>query len=257
MSSELGLGAGWQAPCRVVYPLLVRGVHPTEEGPLPRQVGLGGPCPSPGSWWRINCAGIHLRYHIWNGFWRKWLVRSRQRQELLSQVALAIKTLPANADVRDMGFDPRVGKIPLEEGMATHSNILSWRISWIEESGVLQSTGSHRVGQNCSDSAHAHALWRLEGRWRAAERRTAFKSSRMGKMDAASASEHTSSHLRDGPQPLNWRQCPRLSLTFFPGASAEVWALWRGMAQKRQDFHTWFVLYSICELGCVYSERMI
>ena len=76
---------------------------------------------------------------------------------MLSQVALAVKTLPTNADVRDMGFDPWVGKIPLEEGMATHSNILSWRISWIE-SGVLQSTGSHRAGHNCSDSAHTHAL---------------------------------------------------------------------------------------------------
>ena len=26
------------------------------------------------------------------------------------------------------GFDPWVGKIPLEEGMATHSSILAWRI---------------------------------------------------------------------------------------------------------------------------------
>ena len=30
---------------------------------------------------------------------------------------------------------------PLEEGMATHSSILSWRILWTEESGGLQSTG--------------------------------------------------------------------------------------------------------------------
>ena len=28
------------------------------------------------------------------------------------------------------GFDPWVGKIPLEEGKATHSNILAWRIPW-------------------------------------------------------------------------------------------------------------------------------
>ena len=31
---------------------------------------------------------------------------------------------------------------PLEEGMATHSNILAWRISWTEEPGVLQSIAS-------------------------------------------------------------------------------------------------------------------
>ena len=30
----------------------------------------------------------------------------------------------------------------LEEGMATHSNILAWRISWTEEPGVLQSIAS-------------------------------------------------------------------------------------------------------------------
>ena len=37
---------------------------------------------------------------------------------------------------------------PLEKGMATHSGILAWRIPWTEESGRLQSTGSHRVRHN-------------------------------------------------------------------------------------------------------------
>ena len=31
---------------------------------------------------------------------------------------------------------------PLEEGMATHSSILAWRILWTEEPGKLQSMGS-------------------------------------------------------------------------------------------------------------------
>ena len=31
---------------------------------------------------------------------------------------------------------------PLEEGMATHSSILAWRIPWTEEPGGLQSIGS-------------------------------------------------------------------------------------------------------------------
>ena len=34
---------------------------------------------------------------------------------------------------------------PLEEGMATHSSILAWRIPWAEEPGGLRSMGSHRV----------------------------------------------------------------------------------------------------------------
>ena len=37
---------------------------------------------------------------------------------------------------------------PLEKKMATHSSILAWEILWTEESGGLQSTGSHRVGHN-------------------------------------------------------------------------------------------------------------
>ena len=35
---------------------------------------------------------------------------------------------------------------PLEEGMATHSSILAWRIPWTEEPGGLQSVGWQRVG---------------------------------------------------------------------------------------------------------------
>ena len=34
---------------------------------------------------------------------------------------------------------------PLEEKMATHCSILTWRIPWTEEPGGLQSMGSQRV----------------------------------------------------------------------------------------------------------------
>ena len=33
-------------------------------------------------------------------------------------------------------------KDSLEEGMATHSSILAWKIPWTEEAGGLQSMGS-------------------------------------------------------------------------------------------------------------------
>ena len=36
----------------------------------------------------------------------------------------------------------------IEKGMATHSSILTWRISWTEETGGLQSMGSQRVGHD-------------------------------------------------------------------------------------------------------------
>ena len=55
-----------------------------------------------------------------------------------------VKNLPAN-ELRDMV--PSLGwKDPLEEGMATHSDILAWRdIPWTEEPGGLQSMGSQEL----------------------------------------------------------------------------------------------------------------
>ena len=38
-------------------------------------------------------------------------------------------------------LDPWVQKIPLDEGMATHSSILAWKIPWTEEPGGLESMG--------------------------------------------------------------------------------------------------------------------
>ena len=37
---------------------------------------------------------------------------------------------------------------PLEEGMATHSSILVWKIPWTEDPGGLQSIESQRVGHS-------------------------------------------------------------------------------------------------------------
>ena len=37
---------------------------------------------------------------------------------------------------------------PLEEGMATHSIIFAWRISWTEQPGQLQSLGLQRLGHD-------------------------------------------------------------------------------------------------------------
>ena len=67
---------------------------------------------------------------------------------LLSQVALAVNSLPANAGgVREVGLIPGLGK-SLEGGHAGHSSILAWRILWTEEPGGLQSMESQRVRQD-------------------------------------------------------------------------------------------------------------
>ena len=55
-----------------------------------------------------------------------------------SKVALVVKNLPANAgDTTDSGSILGSGR-PLEEGTATHSSILSWRIPM--ERGAWQAT---------------------------------------------------------------------------------------------------------------------
>ena len=56
-----------------------------------------------------------------------------------------VKKLHANAgDIRDVGSI--LGQEdPLEKGMAIHSSIPAWRISWTEESGDLLSMGLQRV----------------------------------------------------------------------------------------------------------------
>ena len=58
---------------------------------------------------------------------------------MVKNLPLLVKNLAANADswIQSLGWED-----PLEEGMATHSSILVWRIPWTEEPGELQSKGS-------------------------------------------------------------------------------------------------------------------
>ena len=59
-----------------------------------------------------------------------------------SLVAQTVENLPAMHEplVQSLSWED-----PLEKGMATHSSILAWRISWTEEPGRPQSMDSQRV----------------------------------------------------------------------------------------------------------------
>ena len=50
--------------------------------------------------------------------------------------------------VRSLGWED-----PLEEGLATYSSILAWRIPWTQDPGRLQSMGLQRVGQDWETKA--------------------------------------------------------------------------------------------------------
>ena len=64
-------------------------------------------------------------------------------------------------NVGDLGLIPGSER-SLEKVMATHSNILAWRISWTEEPGRLQSMRSQRIGPNWATFTFDHLLAILE-----------------------------------------------------------------------------------------------
>ena len=63
-------------------------------------------------------------------------------------MAIVVKNLPDDAgDIRDAG-SVSGSEDPLEEGMATHSSTLAWKIQWTEDPGGLQSMRSQKVGHD-------------------------------------------------------------------------------------------------------------
>ena len=74
--------------------------------------------------------------------WReilKWLDDVNYWNFVRSQMA---KHLPVMWETQVQSL---VGEDPLEEGMATHSSVLAWRIPWMEEPGGIQCMRSQRV----------------------------------------------------------------------------------------------------------------
>ena len=82
-----------------------------------------------------------------------------------SRVAQMVTNLPVMQEtrVRFLGWED-----PLKE-MATHSSTLAWRISWKEDPGGLQSTGSQRVRHDWVISQYQGqpeaVLWGSHLRW--------------------------------------------------------------------------------------------
>ena len=55
-----------------------------------------------------------------------------------------LKNLPAMHEIQETQVLSLGQEEPLEEGTATHSSILAWRIPWSEEPGELQTVGLQR-----------------------------------------------------------------------------------------------------------------
>ena len=74
-------------------------------------------------------------------------------RHLLQQHSLKASILCYYLD--NNGLIPGLGRY-LEEGMATQSSTLAWRIPWTEKPGRLQSKGLQRVGHDWRDIAYSH-----------------------------------------------------------------------------------------------------
>ena len=53
---------------------------------------------------------------------------------------------------------------PPEEGMATHSSLLAWRIPWTEEPGGLQPAGLQAVGHDQVTDIQTHTMLHMTSR---------------------------------------------------------------------------------------------
>ena len=67
-----------------------------------------------------------------------------------------VKNLPATQEPQETWVQSLGQEDPLEEGMATHSSILAWRIPWTEEPGRLQSIESQGWTRLKQLSTHTH-----------------------------------------------------------------------------------------------------
>ena len=63
-------------------------------------------------------------------------------------VSLMAQTVKNLLTMWEISVWPLGREDPLEEGMATHSSILAWRIPWTEEPGGLPSTRLQKVGHD-------------------------------------------------------------------------------------------------------------
>ena len=61
-----------------------------------------------------------------------------------------VKNLLAMQEMQETGVRSLGQEDLLEEGMATHTSILAWRIPGTEEPGGLQPMASQRVGCDCA-----------------------------------------------------------------------------------------------------------
>ena len=116
-------------------------------------------------WWLSYPLSLHIVFSVWfqiSLFIRTPIIIRAHPDDfnlIASLKALglpggsAVKNLPVMQETQVQSLD---WKDLLEEGMATPSGILAWRVLWTEKPDWLQSVGSQRVRHNWNDWACRH-----------------------------------------------------------------------------------------------------
>ena len=116
-------------------------------------------CPSTEEWtkmWYIYTMEYYsaIKKHKIMSFTTKWmdieiLILKEVRQMVTDKYNMILLIWGFPCGLAGEGQDTQVQSMgqedPLEEGMASYSSILAWRIPWSEQPGGLQSIGSERV----------------------------------------------------------------------------------------------------------------
>ena len=122
-------------------------------------VDLGGPSGDAGSNWDSLC-----RHRPWQQPFLETHPNSRtlvpartilESSHWASPVTQMVKNLPS---MQETWVQPLVGDGCLEQGMATHSNIVAWRIPWTGETGGLLSKGVTKSHVRAHTHTHTHTL---------------------------------------------------------------------------------------------------
>ena len=101
----------------------------------------------------LQSIGSHRVGHNWSNLACPHNCRTPECFSYICPGVQMVKNLPAiqETQVKSLGRED-----PMEEEMAIHSSILTWRIPWTEEPGGLQSMGSQRVGCYWATNTHIH-----------------------------------------------------------------------------------------------------
>ena len=80
----------------------------------------------------------------WGAWWAAIYGVAQSQTHLKRLSSSSSSGKESSCQCRRHGFDPWIGKSPLEKEMTIHSSVLAWEIPWIEEPSELQSMGSQK-----------------------------------------------------------------------------------------------------------------